>query len=171
MTTLVSPVLRSALPMTSWPGMKRLVTHTGTFAARSGKGGPNVSVLIEPVPVGPQRPQSGFVVSSHPTRHNFSIEPPTTGKLCDVPVHPLSRSVPLLATVTSASLGPPAGFGGHVAEETGTLVQGMAVGGVTAPQKVGGVPKIHFRRSVSGSDFGFPSELATARIFIFPGLF
>src|SRR5207249_7750017 len=100
-TTFVSPVLRSALPMTR-PGWKRLVTHTGTFAARSGRGGPNVSVLIEPVPVGPQRPQSGFVVSSHPTRHNFSIEPPTTGKLCDVPVHPLSRSVPLLATVTSA---------------------------------------------------------------------
>src|SRR5206468_3413557 len=127
-------VLRSTLPLTISPGTKRLVTQTGTLAASSGRGGPKTSVLSEPAPVGPQMPQSGLVVSSHPTRQNFSCEPPTTGKLCDVPVHPLSRSVPVLATVTSAPLGPPAGFGGQVAAVGGTPVHGMSAGVATAPQ-------------------------------------
>ena len=97
--------------------------------------------------------QTGVAVVSQPVRQSFRFEPPTTGKLCDVPVHPLSRSVPLLATVTVAMLPPPAGFAGH-----------FATGG-------GPVPFVHRRTSVSGSFFGFPSLSATTRIRFTPGLF
>ena len=86
--TFTAPVDRSAVPVITSPGTKRFATHTGTLAARSGRGGPNVSVLIESAPVGPHMPQTGFVLLSHRVRQSFSCEPPTTGKLCEVPVHP-----------------------------------------------------------------------------------
>ena len=147
---VTSPVCRFDVPVGSF--WKRLVTQTGTLAARSGRGGPNTSVLIEPTPVGPLRVQTGLLVVSQSVRQSFRFEPPTTGKLCDVPVHPLSRSVPLLATVTVAMLPPPAGFAGHFT----IVVMG---------------PLVHRSTSVSGSFFGLPSLSATTRIRFTPGLF
>src|SRR5439155_7813655 len=149
---VTSPVCRFVVPVTSF--WKRLVTQTGTLAARSGRGGPKTSVLIEFTPVGPVMVQTGVAVVSQPLRQSFRFEPPTTGKLCDVPVHPLSRSVPLLATVTVAMLPPPAGFAGH---------------GGTPPQACP-VHFAHRRTSVSGSFFGLPSLSATTRSRFTPGL-
>jgi hypothetical protein len=42
-----------------------------------------------------------------------SVDADGTGKLCERPVTPLSRSVPLAATTIDTSRGPPAGFAGH----------------------------------------------------------
>src|SRR5437867_6098380 len=92
---------------------KRLRTQTGTCAARSGSGGPKVTPLSDPVPIGPVAVQFGFVLSSHPLMHMKSCEPGVTGKLCDVPVQPLSRSVHLSATVRTTSSGPPWAFFGQ----------------------------------------------------------
>ena len=66
--------------------------------------------------------------------------------------------------MTSASLGPPAGFGGHVAALAATLVHGMSAGDVTAPQK-GTAPNMHLRMRLSASFFGFPDVFATTWIF------
>src|SRR5262245_4850623 len=96
-----SPVCRLNMPVScgSW---YRLMTQTGTPVVRSGRGAPKVRPLttglvavgvpslVVPVPV-----QWKFVFPSQPVRQYVSFEPPMTGKLCDVPVQPLSRSLPL----------------------------------------------------------------------------
>src|SRR3989442_1919232 len=42
-----------------------------------------------------------------------SSVPDTCGKLWELPVHPLSRSVPVVSTVMATSRGPPAVLAGH----------------------------------------------------------
>jgi len=97
-----SPVWMLIFPVTGvdW---KRLMTHTATPCAMSGSGGPNVAPLIDCAPTGPIMSQTGWpgavVPASHPVRQTFSGERGSTGKLCETPVHPLSRSVPLSPTV------------------------------------------------------------------------
>src|SRR2546428_246736 len=73
------------------------MTHTATPCAMSGSGGPNVAPLIDPAPTAPMTSQTGFVLASHPERQTFSVARGSTGKLCEMPVHPLSRSVPVSA--------------------------------------------------------------------------
>src|SRR5439155_2202523 len=46
-------------------------------------------------------------------RHMRRTEPDTCGKLWDVPVQPLSRSVPVGSTVMLSSRGPPPALTGH----------------------------------------------------------
>src|SRR5437870_7851886 len=101
------------LPVAVGGVWKRLRTQTGTCAARSGSGGPKVTPLSDPAPIGPVAVQFGFVLVSHPLTQRKSCEPGVTGKLCEIPVQPLSRSVHLSATVRIASSGPPWGFFGQ----------------------------------------------------------
>src|SRR5947208_1922899 len=116
----------------------------------------SVAALIDPAPTAPMRSQTGFVLASHPERQTFSDARGSTGKLCEMPVHPLSRSVPLSAVARSASSGPPWGF-----------TQGIVV--VVVPPGGGG--GLHLSTSLSVSTFGLPLLFATTwRIFI-PGWF
>src|SRR5439155_9775837 len=55
----------------------------------------------------------GLAVVSHPLRQMRRTVPKATGKLCAMPVHPLSRSVPTWAMVRANSRGPPFGLAGH----------------------------------------------------------
>src|SRR6185369_14971457 len=57
--------------------------------------------------------QFGLDDVSQPVTHMRNVEAAGTGKLCERPVTPLSRSVPLAATTIDTSRGPPAGFAGH----------------------------------------------------------
>src|ERR1051326_1678438 len=98
------------------------MTHTGTLCAINGRGGPNVSPLTEPAPTGPFASHTGFVLASHVLRHRFTPDCGGVGKLCEMPVHPLSRPVPESMVGGSSSSGPPAGFLGHV-----TVVGGMHI--------------------------------------------
>src|SRR5213076_3217360 len=129
------------------------MTHTATPCAMSGSGGPNVAPLIELAPTAPMRSQTGFVLASHPERQTLSVARGSTGKLCEMPVHPLSRSVPVSAVERSASSGPPWGFAPH------------ACGGG------GGIPTMHLRTSLSVSTFGLPLLFATTWMIFFPGWF
>src|SRR5437870_5047450 len=101
------------LPVAVGGAWKRLMTQTGTCAARSGSGGPKVAPLSDRAPIGPVAVQFGFVLVSHPLMQRKSFEFGVTGKLCEIPLQPLSRSVHLSATVRTASSGPPWGFFGQ----------------------------------------------------------
>src|SRR5438876_6456746 len=129
------------------------MTHTATPCAMSGSGGPNVAPLIELAPTAPMRSQTGFVLASHPERQTLSVARGSTGKLCEMPVHPLSRSVPVSAVERSASSGPPWGFAGH---DCNVVVV---------------VPTMHLRTSLSVSTFGLPLLFATTWMIFFPGWF
>ena len=89
-----APVWRLNVPVSvgSWYW---LTTQTGTLAASSGRGAPNIRPFSEsvapPAPVVPLAVHSKVVVPSQPERQYFRVEPPMTGKLCEVPVQPLSR--------------------------------------------------------------------------------
>src|SRR5438876_8217278 len=131
------------------------MTHTATPCAMSGSGGPNVAPLIDPAPTAPMMSQTGFVLASHPERQTFSDARGSTGKLCEMPVHPLSRSVPVSAVERSASSGPPWGF-----------MQGIVV--VVVPPGGGG---LHLSTSLSVSTFGLPLLFATTWMIFFPGWF
>src|SRR5713101_7770675 len=82
------------------------ITHTGVFAAKSGSGGPKVAPLSKPAPVGPQAVQTEFVVLSHRDRNILRPAPAITGKLCEWPGVPVSRSVPWSSVVKVTSVGP-----------------------------------------------------------------
>src|SRR5438128_558578 len=88
-----------------------------------------VAVLSEPTPVGPFAVQGVVPAASQPLRQNLSCDFAGTGKLCDTPVQPLSRSVPWSSVVKIASSGPPAAFGGQAASGTAVAVQPMSGGG------------------------------------------
>src|SRR5262249_48242458 len=91
---------------------KRFWTHTGTPAASSGRGDPKVAAFTTVV-CASSSVHCGLVVLSQPVRQTRSGEFSTTGKLCDEPVVPLSRSVPELAVTRRNSRGPPAGLSLH----------------------------------------------------------
>src|SRR5262245_3807797 len=112
MSPFISPVWRLPMPVAS--PLKRLMTQTGTPPAISGSGGPKNCPFTEPCPVGPFAVHIGFDVLSHPWRQNVVVASLMTGKLCDVPVQPLSRSVPWPRIVNTSWSGPPAVFFGHV---------------------------------------------------------
>src|SRR5438094_3401169 len=117
----ISPVTMLAVPVAG--AVNRLITQTATPPAMSGSGGPKVSVLSEPTPVGPFAVQGVVTAASPPLRQNLSGDFAGTGKLCDTPVQPLSRSVPWSSVVKIASSGPPAAFGGQAASGTAPAVQ------------------------------------------------
>src|SRR5207247_4996112 len=98
-----SPVIGSTVPMPLGEPFHSLTTQTGTLAARSGSGAPNVSPLGVPGPTDACRSQGGVPSGPQLRRHALSVELATTGKLCEMPVQPMSRSVPLLATTRSSS--------------------------------------------------------------------
>src|SRR5437016_9096243 len=115
---VISPVAGLAVPVAG--AVNTLITQTATPPAMSGSGGPKVSVLSEPAPVAPFAVHGVVPAASQPLRQNLSCDFAGTGKLCDTPVQPLSRSVPWSSVVKIASSGPPAAFGGQAA--SGTLV-------------------------------------------------
>src|SRR5712692_5159613 len=119
----------------------------------SGRGGPKVSVLSAPAPVAPVASHTGFVLASHPERQSFTIERGGVGKLCEMPVHPLSRSEPVAALERSISSGPPAVFPGGRQE---------------APVDGGGLQR---RTSLSGSAFGGALPFAFTMTTAVPGIF
>ncbi len=82
-------------------------THTGTPLASSGSGGPKVPPFSEFLPVEPSPVQFGLVVASQPERQKFRLVLLGTRKLCELPVTPLSRSLPLEATRNVSWRGPP----------------------------------------------------------------
>src|SRR3989449_485479 len=127
----ISPVTMLAVPVAG--AVNRLITQTATPPAMSGSGGPKVSVLSEPTPVGPFAVQGVVPAASQPLRQNLSCDFAGTGKLCDTPVQPLSRSVPWSSVVKIASSGPPAAFGGQAASGTELAVQPGGGGGVPHP--------------------------------------
>ena len=98
----------------------------------SGSGGPKVTPLSEPAPVGAVPLQTGFVLSAvHSVRQSFRRASLMTGKLCELPVHPLSRSVPVPRVFSTSSFGPPAGFAGQSVD--GTDAQAPPPGGGQLP--------------------------------------
>src|SRR5437016_1228747 len=127
------------------------MTHTGTDCAISGSGGPKVAPLSEPAPVSPLASHTGLVLASHPVRQSFTLERGGVGKLCEMPVHPLSRSLPASAVERSISSGPPWGFFPQA-----TLIM---------------PPGLQWRMSLSGSFFGEPLLVALTRIVAFPVFF
>src|SRR5439155_23752313 len=96
---------------------QRLITQTATPCPKSGGGGPNVAPFIDPVPTRPMTSQTGFVLASHPERQSFSDARGSTGKLCEVPVQPRSRSEPTSFTLRCSSVGPPAWLGQQAASQ------------------------------------------------------
>src|SRR2546425_9318978 len=124
----ISPVTRLAVPVAG--AVNTLITQTATPPAMSGSGGPKGSVLSEPTPVGPFAVHGVVPAASQPLRQNLSCDCAGTGKLCDTPVQPLSRSVPWSSVVKIASSGPPAAFGGQAASGTAPAVQPGGPGGV-----------------------------------------
>src|SRR5215469_359241 len=99
-----SPVWRLNVPfrVVSWYWF---TTQTGTFAASRGRGAPKVAPFRLPAPVAPVPVHSKVLVPSQPLRQYFRVEPSITGKLWDVPVHPLSRSLPLPSSGCAGSAG------------------------------------------------------------------
>src|SRR5947207_6436148 len=152
---LISPVATLAVPVAG--AVNTLTTQTGTPAATSGSGGPKVSVLIEPAPVGPFAVHGVVPAASHPLRQSLSFEFAGTGKLCDVPVQPLSRSVPWSSVVKIASSGPPAAFGGQAASGTALATQAPVGGGIPHFLFFGFFLQTKMNLSVSG-----PPEAALA---------
>src|SRR5262245_29072642 len=84
------------------------MTQTGTLWAISGSGGPKLGPLLL---AGAVASHTGLELASHPLRQSFRNERCGTGKLWEMPVHPLSRSVPDDPVSRHASSGPPLGFG------------------------------------------------------------
>src|SRR5262245_55870083 len=74
------------------------MTQTGTPEARSGRGAPKVGPLSDPSPVVPLPSHSVSPVTSQLLRQYLRVEPWMIGKLCELPVHPLSRSLPVDGT-------------------------------------------------------------------------
>src|SRR5262245_58492363 len=74
------------------------MTQTGTPDARSGRGAPNVGPFSEPSPVVPLPSHMVSEVPSQLLRQYLRVEPWMVGKLCELPVHPLSRSLPVDGT-------------------------------------------------------------------------
>ena len=138
--TLTAPLWRSAAPRVIFWLPKRLTRQTGTPAAKSGSGGPNVRPFTWSVAAS-SSVHPGVVLASQPVRHIRICVPNTTGKLCDAPVQPLSRSVPSRAIASMSSRGPPLGLAGHCA-----------------------APTFGIQRSVrrSGSFRGLPLDVATS---------
>src|SRR2546427_8903107 len=130
---LASPVRGLIVPMPLGEPFHWWTTQTGTLAARSGSGAPKVAPLGVPAPTDAVVSQGGVPSGPQVLRHAFSVELPTTGELCDVPVWPLSRSVPLVATTRSISFGPPAGLAFAPVQDT---CCGMVVVVVMVPQLV-----------------------------------
>src|SRR5262245_26942953 len=94
-TPVISPVERSAVPVTlPGSGSNLLTTHTGVPAARRGSGAPKNSPFWVPGPVAPSRTQVASETVSQPVTSEKIIEFPVTMKLCERPIHPLSRSLP-----------------------------------------------------------------------------
>src|SRR5262249_9484613 len=73
----------------------RFTTQTGMLAAMRGRGAPKVGPLRLLSPVVPVPVQVVTLVPSHPLRQYLRVVPPMIGKLCDTPLTPLSRSLPL----------------------------------------------------------------------------
>src|SRR6266849_4364017 len=117
----------------------------------SGRGGPKVSVLSAPAPVAPVASHTGFVLASHPERQSVTNERGGVGKLCEMPVQPLSRSLPVAPLERSSSSGPPAAF--LVVQASG----GVPVGGLQC------------RTSLSGSAFGGALPFAFTMMTAVPG--
>src|SRR5262245_63906502 len=65
------------------------------LAATRGRGAPKVVPLRLLLPVVPVPVQVVTLVPSHPFRQYLRVVPPRIGKLCDTPLTPLSRSLPL----------------------------------------------------------------------------
>src|SRR5438874_6993473 len=118
---VISPVAGLAVPVAG--AVNTLITQTATPPAMSGSGGPKVSVLSEPAPVAPFAVHGVVPAASQPLRQSFSCDFAGTGKLCDTPVQPLSRSVPWSSVVKITSSGPPAAFGGQAASGTELALQ------------------------------------------------
>src|SRR5581483_2199712 len=81
------PFLTSAVP---WIVVSRyrLMTHTGTLDAKSGRGAPKVVPFGVPAPVAPVAWQTEFVLASQPDRQKERLLLATTGKFCEMPVTP-----------------------------------------------------------------------------------
>ena len=94
----------------------------------------------------------------------LSVEFGVTGKLCETPVQPLSRSVLVLATTRSISSGPPAAF---------APVQDGGGGGMVVVVVLPGVEHsgfgVHLILRVSLSCFGLMLESAVTLILVMPG--
>src|SRR5437879_2002469 len=158
-----APVWTSAVPaMKPEPaGANRLTTHSGRVAATTGKGGPNVSVLSDPKPVGPHAVQSELLLESHWDRQSLNRHPPGMRTLWNVPDQPLSRSVSLSPTVMSSSFGPPAGLSGQAF--VGIPWQTVETKGASFRHEGGGGDFSQCNMSTSTS-FSRASDIATTRI-------
>src|SRR5438045_9649275 len=126
------------------------MTQTGTLCAIKGRGGPNVGPLTEPTPTGPVASHTGFVLASHVVRHRLTLDFSGVGKLCEMPVHPLSRSVPESMVERSIWSGPPARFLVH---------------------NPGGTVGLQISLMTSTSVFGLPLLFALILATSFPGFF
>src|SRR5215813_11146198 len=104
------------------------MTQTGTPEARSGRGAPNVGPFSEPVPVVPLPSHSVSDVPSQLLRQYLRVEPWMIGKLCELPVQPLSRSEPEGVTMKIREPGSPGASRGHT-----TVVLVVEVVGVVGP--------------------------------------
>src|SRR5689334_21299304 len=89
-----------------------LMTQTGTFAAMSGSGAPNVGALTLVVAAS-SSVHAGLEAVLQSFRQTRRGVPTTFGLLNELPLQPLSRS-PGLAITNLNSFGPPAGFSGQV---------------------------------------------------------
>src|SRR5262245_21377938 len=109
---LTAPVAGSAVKPVRLFDANRFTTQTGAPTASSGRGAPKVFELVVFV-------AASFSVHgasdepSHPARHTRRRAFEGTGKLCESPVQPLSRSVPMPGVVRRSSLGPPDELAGH----------------------------------------------------------
>src|SRR5688572_2931453 len=103
--------------------LNRFTTQTGTLDASSGSGAPNVGPLIVPSPTGPFTTQDVSPAVSHSERHTFSEPFGVTAKFCEIPVQPLSRSLPVCAMVILSLSGPPAALSGQIAPSGGVALQ------------------------------------------------
>src|SRR5262249_20731353 len=106
---LATPVETSAVKPVILGFPKLFTTQTGIFAARSGRGAPDVAPLTTGVWAS-SSVHCGFEGAPPPAGHPRSSELDTTGKFWLVPVHPLSRSVPESAATSRSSRGPPCGL-------------------------------------------------------------
>jgi hypothetical protein len=109
---LTAPVPVSAVNPTRLSGAKRFTTQTGAPTASSGNGAPKV-LPFEVFVAASSSTQGAPDAPSQPARHTRSRALEGIGKLCESPVKPLSRSVPIPGVVSRSSRGPPAGLAGH----------------------------------------------------------
>src|SRR6186713_3394086 len=108
----MSPVPSSAVPVMLSAHL--LTTQTGVLLARSGNGAPNVGPFGVPSPTAALKSHSVSLpelqFDRQPSRTPFG----TRMKLCELPVQPLSRSVPCWPIVSTSSFGPPSGLAAQV---------------------------------------------------------